>query len=611
MLDRYKSKNGFVAWAWLFAVMLLPIISGTVQSQDTEHPVVTSIKRNPPRTSADTARAILYLSRIERWKEMGPLLDQIPTLTADPANSLVMVRSAGLETWLKLVRNETPLSAKQKAAIQAMMDRAAAKVADSTTLKNAIQGLRSPELLERKRAVLAIQAAGQAGLSAMLNAVSESEGEPLPRITSEVIATFGSEGRDALKAAMSINEAAGFAKLLELASRIPGAEFIVELSAGLFIVDPKSNTHQVLEKALSPSGQSVPSLDSVSRTLASRMGSKIADYRLARMELTPLPKSYWIWQPSTKRVETTTGTLADSLLSEASELALLLLRIPDKRNITERALAIAILLESSYRQSQLWMVEDPAFYLIERTEKLTDSPSFLLNVLDEAKREGLRGAELRAVQLAGKLLDQGPQQDSGLKDSLIRLSNDGVPSVRYAAVVALDRTLKATEDPTIASGLRRTLEEMANLEVKPLALVIGGSADLVDTLTSQLEALEVRSKTARNAREAFKLIQEPLPIEMVFIVDRVADMSLSEFVQRLRAAPRTTSIPIVMMASQWTTVQQRLTDSENVQGILNATLTGNISFTAAVLRDIVQLADAPAIDSIDRITLRSLVSPVK
>jgi hypothetical protein len=105
------------------------------------------------------------------------------------------------------------------------------------------------------------------------------------------------------------------------------------------------------------------------------------------------------------------------------------------------------------------------------------------------------------------------------------------------------------------------------------------------------------------------MIQEPSPIEMIFIVDRVADMSLSEFLQRLRAAPRTTTLPIVMMASQWTADQQRLTDSEGIQGIINATLTENIAFTSATLKDVQQITNTPTLDSTDRVILRSLVEP--
>jgi len=145
------------------------------------------------------------------------------------------------------------------------------------------------------------------------------------------------------------------------------------------------------------------------------------------------------------------------------------------------------------------------------------------------------------------------------------------------------------------------------LEPNPLALVIGGSSDLRDTLSSQLSALDIRSETARNAREAIRMIQEPHPYEMVFIVDRVADMSLSEFVQRLRAAPRTASLPIVMMASQWTSEQQRLSDSEGIQGIVNATLTDNIGLTSAILQDLQKITRTPKLDSTDRVILRSLV----
>jgi len=341
------------------------------------------------------------------------------------------------------------------------------------------------------------------------------------------------------------------------------------------------------------------------------MKAQIDEYSLTRTELTPAEQTYWMWRSTEKRLESSKGVTADIHLAEAAQFASFLLRMRDKCSLAESALATAVLLEQGYRESRLWMVEDPTKYINGMIEKPFDTPEFIQTVLDEAKQEDLYGAQLRGAQIAGKILDRGIEDETGLVSTLMRLTKESSPAVRYAAIASLERTLASNPNSTISQGTEQTRIEISRLDVRPLALVIGGNTELLDTLTSQLDTMEIRSELARNARESLRHVQEPLPIEMIFIVDRVADMSLSEFVQRLRAAPRSASLPIVMMAPQWTLEQQRLLQSESVSGVFNATLTNNISFTSAVLRDVQRMMQSPALDAIDRITLRSLVEPLK
>lgn len=608
MFVRLQSKSSF-SNSFCIA-LLISTLTGHIGllGQEAEHPVVSSIKRNPPRSAIETARTILYLSRINQWKEIGVFVDQIPKIATDPAVSLAMVRAAGLETWLKLSSTESPLTETQKVSIKEMLDRASKSVTDDTTLKKAIQNLSATELVDKKRGVLAIQAAGPTGLRALIETAISSE-TPLPSIASEVIVTFRDEGKSALKAALNVADPMAFGRLLELASRIPGTDYLAELSTGLFVVDPRSTAHNSIKKSLSPAGEPLPTEASVARTLLTRLKGKVNEYRIAKGEQTPAPTVYWLWRANEKRLDWKEGTPSDNFLAEAATLASLLLRIPSQNSVEASALATAVLLEQAYQESGLWMVEAPASFLNGQIEKQSDTPEFLLNVLEIARRESLLGAELRATQILGQMLDRGMQDPSRVVQALSRLSKDAAPATRYAAVEALHETIQASENASLSYSVAGTQSEMKKLESDQLALIIGGSSDLRDTLASQLSTLQVRSESARNAREAIQMIQEPHPYELIFIVDRVADMSLSEFVQRLRAAPRTSTLPIVIMASQWTLEQQRLTDSEGLQGIFHTNLTENIGLTSAILQDAQQNSKAPKLDSTDRVVLRSLVDP--
>jgi CheY-like chemotaxis protein len=156
----------------------------------------------------------------------------------------------------------------------------------------------------------------------------------------------------------------------------------------------------------------------------------------------------------------------------------------------------------------------------------------------------------------------------------------------------------------------QTIREMQSLEGKPLALVIGGSGDLRDNLSKHLSLLGVRTLGASSGRESLRLIQEPQPIEYVFLVDRVIDMSLSELVQRLRASPRTSWLPMAVMTDQIGPTQREILQDSRFQAIHYSTLTSNIDFTATLFSEMRQRSPLPRMDAIDRLSFRAIVEPV-
>ena len=148
---------------------------------------------------------------------------------------------------------------------------------------------------------------------------------------------------------------------------------------------------------------------------------------------------------------------------------------------------------------------------------------------------------------------------------------------------------------------------MQNLEAKPLALLIGGSTELSDSLSSQLSLLGVRTLLAKSARETMRLIQEPQPIEYVFLVDRVLEMRLSEVIQRIRTHPRTRTLPLAVLTDQLGTTQRELLANEGVSRIHYWSVTTKLDLTAALLTEMRATSPIPKMESIDRITFRSIL----
>lgn len=594
--------------------------SSTKLPDEDRHVVVQSLRRNPPKTAEEISRAILYMTRIERWDEVGRYVDQLAKISIDETLALKMVRSGGLETWFKLSLQTNKLSETQRSTANKIIELSSGAIRNPTTLQSAIANLNSNELATRKRGVMAIQAAGESGLSALLESIVASDKPPVP-IMSEAIITMGSEGESALKAAIGISNEKFREKLLWVATRIPGGTYMAELVSSIHSLSPESDTLHQIQKSLSPTGQALPELISSQRFVCDQMKSELNEFRIFRRDSTPSIHSVWRWSLDEKHLLTELDSTAGVHLERAFQLARLNVNLStsasfqDTQSKAQRlpsdlALATAIIFERHYRVSPSIDLEPIQLLHAFQPSNQIDNLDFLGQVWDVAKKEELLAAQLRIVQSIGVALKNNPANSAGVMSRLVEATKDSAPAIRYTAAVVLSQQPSATGNFEGRYALEQTTREILNLESKPQALLIGGSIELRDILSNQLSLLGVRTLSAKSARETLRLIQEPQPIEFIFIVDRVLEMHLSELVQRLRAHPRTRALPLAVLTDQLGTAQRTLLTNEGVSNIHYFSATTNLDLTSTLLNEMQRTSPLPKMDLIDRITWRSRFEPV-
>ncbi len=232
-----------------------------------DNAVVKSLRSDPPRTPLELGRAVLYMSRIQRWKEAGRYLDLLMKADIDDATTSRIIRSTGLELWLQLENRVDEFSAEQRTFARRLLDVSSGFARSDSMLAGAISNLNAPELINRKRGVLAIQSAGDAGLSAVLQSVATSDKMPVP-IVSELIGTMNPGGEESVQAALTATNVRSKQRLLQLAARVTGGGLMTELIAASHWPELDEETRSLVTKAISPAGQSVPSLAATRRLLA-------------------------------------------------------------------------------------------------------------------------------------------------------------------------------------------------------------------------------------------------------------------------------------------------------------------------------------------------------
>jgi hypothetical protein len=108
--------------------------------------------------------------------------------------------------------------------------------------------------------------------------------------------------------------------------------------------------------------------------------------------------------------------------------------------------------------------------------------------------------------------------------------------------------LESTASFNGSSRAEAVANEMRQLTPEPVAVLIGGNEGLRGHTHGLLDQFGYRVFEAASAAEVFHLLRTNLPIEAVFIVEHVRELDLGQVVQRIRANPTTSTVPIALLA---------------------------------------------------------------
>lgn len=578
-----------------------------------ENAVVESLRARPPRTAIEVGRAVLYMARIERWDEAGRYLDQLGKAPIDGKLARTLVRTIGPGTLLRISSMTDELSKEQIAVARKITDLASETVRSLPAISEAIKLLHSDTLLDKKRGVLALQSAGEAGLMGLVESLLTNPDAP-PPIVSEAIVTMGDDGKAALKAAMMTDRQDALERISLVAARIPGADYASELATALNILPSDSDSYKAIVKAFSPAGQPIPSAASAQRFVIERIEANLKELQLARGSEVVDTKVNWRLSPEGDKLIADGANMLDIYLERAYQFAVHAVRL-GKVTKTDSSLAMAVILERDYRlnptfTTSAWLTEKPNFL-----ESHQSSPVLLASLFDVAKQFDLPCAQLRTVQQMSRVLKSGTDSASPILTRLSAAAKEASPPIRFSATIAWIAAEEAELDPARlapAAPIEACKKEMRNLDSLPLALVVGGDSEFREILSNQLSSIGIRSITAASARETLQLVQQSHPIEMVFIVDRVREMSLSELIQRLQAQRPTSHLPIAALTDSLKQSERNLLDFEKISDVYYSNLTTNVDLTATLVQSIKAKSILPEFDSVERVVWKSIVdSPAK
>ena len=575
--------------------------------------VVLSLRAHPPRTATELARAIQLMARIRRWDEVGYWLEESVKLGLSEATATQMVQTAGTQTFLQLMSLDARLSELQKSNAKKILDLASAAVTNPKKLAESVANLRSTVKSERIRAHRSLESAGNRGVSALINHLL-AEGVAAPNSTMcESFSLMGKPAFAAWQAAMSSPHADARGRLAMLAARSGEQSLTAELCVAAIDAQVDQGVRDELAQVVAARNKSLPNSQAVYRHAINQMQVSLSAFQKNRWMDEPDAYVSWHLSPDGRSVKERAARLADLDWRRAVQLASAAVRCGESADRSS-ALAIAV------------MAEDMASSNVDASNKATiatvapglprlilDSYEFACLVWDAAESNSLANAQLLAVQNLERWATP-TTMPGAVRDRLSIACSSGFAPVRYAAAQAMlssmysqsgDGSVKLVDTHFDGRNrLERVLAEMRKLEGSPLALVVGGAADLRTHIRTLLETFGYRVMESASASQTMSIMRDGQPIEAIFIVSKVLEMNLGELTQRVRANPSTASCPIAILAASLSKGEHEVAaaDQRVVLGSVPPEQEGFVD----LLRRIKIVTQAPQIDSSSRIVWREL-----
>ncbi|MCY2999758.1 MAG: hypothetical protein NT168_16795 [Planctomycetota bacterium] len=220
--------------------------------------VVRSLRSNPPTTPSELAQAVGLMTRIRRWDEASRWLDRIGRLELDGPTALAVLRGAGPRTWAAIEANAGAFKTEQLQLIDKLRKLADDEVHSPANLAAQVNRLTSPNQADRLAGFDALRAAGDSGITALLDAVMRTNGlNPNPSMI-EAFSLMGPNATAAWHTAMTSPHNEVRDRLIQLVHRAPKPSMGPELLTAIHDPTLSDSTKTKILRSLAERGKSAP-----------------------------------------------------------------------------------------------------------------------------------------------------------------------------------------------------------------------------------------------------------------------------------------------------------------------------------------------------------------
>lgn len=567
-------------------------------------PVVRLLREKTPSSPTAMADGLTWTIRLKRWDEVGRLLDRIQAVNWSLDQKAAVARRMGAAMVLRMRSAEATLTDAQKAIAAELFQAPAQLTRDPAWIDQAIDKLASDVAAERRSAQLRLHDAGASGIARLVNRLLAGDSKVAALQLVTAANSFGDDGKDALRTACLVRDPAAANRVLTALAELKGGDFGTELGAALASRTLPAAMQEGLSNKLVSKYSSLPSAQTIESHLKSRFMAALKTYQQQRAIESELTD--YVWRPAADgtSIERVVASVSDKALESAARLAAYRMQL---QSATTDGLvdSAAVLMQRTYKmRPQLFAGELSNYMLADIAPDMRSDIGFWQNVFARCEEWQLHGAAIRSLQLMADGISTG-EFDTSIA-FLTKLLKDPTPAIRYTALEVL-----AKLDPQANyygnEWAMETAVEMTRLQSGPHALVIGLQSGLRQAAQQQINLQTSSHVTVVNSGvAALKALNEAEPFELIFIVDRVADTTLSQLVQRLRNSDRGRSLPIAILTDEVYSYERDLI--AEIPGVITSVLSRNAAQMERVVSLMEASLDTAPMSSTDRASFAATAS---
>jgi CheY-like chemotaxis protein len=574
---------------------MAPASGATLPVEDAD-PIVRLLREKTPSSPAAMADGLTWTIRLKRWDEVGRLLDRIQSLNWSLEQKAAVARRMGAAMVQRMRSTEATLTDAQKSFAAQLFQAPSQLTRDPAWIDRTIDKLASDVAAERRAAQLRLHDAGSVGIARLVNRLLADDARVSALQLATAANSFGDDGAEALRAACLVRDVPAANRVLNALADLGGGEFGTELGAAIFSRNFPVAELQDLSSKLASKYPSLPSAQTIEKHLATRFGSALQIYQQQRTldsELTD-----YVWRPAANgnSIERVEAPISDKALETAARLAAYRMQLQTAA-VDGLVDSAAILMQRTYKvRPQLFAGELPNYMLADIAPEVRGNIAFWQSVFSRCEEWQLHGAAIRSLQLMADGISTG-EFDASMS-FLTRLLKDPTPAIRYTALEIL-----AKLDPKANyyghEWALETAVEMTRLQSGPQALVIGLQSELRQAAQQQINLQTSSDVTVVNSGvAALKALKEPNPYELILIVDRVADTTISQLIQRIRNTDRGRSLPIAVLTEELYSYERELINE--TPGLITSVLSRNAEQMERVIALMQAGLDTTPLTAMDR-----------
>lgn len=572
-----------------------PVVPATAAPEKDADPVIRMLRALPPTTPKEFAETLDLMARIQRWDEVGRYLDLIQKLSWTPDQLAELSRAGGSSLWFELRDAGSSLSEPQQKFVGELSSLPGQLARDPQWLDRWIDALASKDLADSREAQLRLEQAGGTAIARLCARLLTGTGSvPGVRLV-ESLLEFQGEGIAALRAACVATDPIARARVYLALAQSSATDFGVELGSALESSAVSIESRVLLADALRLKYGKLPSTVAVHDYLVARFERQLADYQLVRSRDARLPVKIWRVGADGQSVQSVELMASDRSLEQLAQLAAHRAAYAAQTH-GDLVDCATVLLQHSYQSRPGIAVTDPTALGLMGLPKEASGSDFWKQVLDRSQTWQMHGASIRASQAIGRELAGSPP-GAGSFDFIAACVRDSRPVIRYVAVDALARA-NLVENYNGSAGALEAAIEMSRLGQGPMALVIGLSAELRQAADQQLLTIGASSISVNSTQAALQILDQPYPIEMIMIVDRVPRNSLLVLVERLRHSRRGGSLPIAILTDELESFEA--TELARYPGVVMSVLSRLPDHMPRIVAELEQHLDVRPLNSLER-----------